>query len=93
MGWLAVHSQSLPSMRGLGQPGIFEETLENLLERLVATQMPKDAPTGNLKLGLGQPPYFCLVRLGGVVLLLGFQYRGHRLRFRYARVVFVIIWV
>ena len=33
--------------------GVFEDILEELLERLVATQMPKDAPTGNLQLGLG----------------------------------------
>ena len=37
-----------------GQPeDVFEDILEALLERLVATQMPKDAPTGNLQLGFG----------------------------------------
>ena len=37
-----------------GQPDdVFEDILEALLERLVATQMPKDAPTENRKLGFG----------------------------------------
>ena len=38
-----------------GQPeDFFEDILEALLERLVATQIPKDARTGNLQLGFGR---------------------------------------
>ena len=49
-----------------GQPeDAFEDILEALLERLVATQMPKDAPTGNLRLGLGGPSMIFLILFGG----------------------------
>ena len=38
-----------------GQPeDVFEDILEALPERLVATQMPKDSLTGNLQLGFGR---------------------------------------
>ena len=37
---------------------VFEDILQDVLENLVATQMPEDAPTGNLHLEFGQTPYF-----------------------------------
>ena len=40
-----------------GQPeDVFEDILKDVLERLVATQMPEDAPTGNLHFGFGRTP-------------------------------------
>ena len=50
-----------------GQPeDVFEDILGALLERLAATQMPQDAPTGNLQLGIGQAlSLFVLILLGG----------------------------
>ena len=40
---------------------VFEDILEDMLERLVATQMPEDAPTGNFHLGFGWThSVFCL---------------------------------
>ena len=40
-----------------GQPeDVFEDILKDALERLVATQMPEDAPTGNLHFGFGRTP-------------------------------------
>ena len=40
-----------------GQPeDVFEDILKDVLARLVATQMPEDAPTGNLHFGFGRTP-------------------------------------
>ena len=53
-----------------GQPeDVFEDILEALLERLVATQMPKDAPTGNLQLGFGWALYYVSDFVGGTAAL------------------------
>ena len=40
-----------------GQPeDVFEDILKDALERLVATQMPEDAPAGNLHFGFERSP-------------------------------------
>ena len=44
---------------------VFVDIPEEVLEMLVATQMPKDAPTANLFLGFGRTFNFCLGE-GGV---------------------------
>ena len=40
-----------------GQPeDVFEDILEAVLERLVATQMREGSPTGDFQLGFGRTP-------------------------------------
>ena len=58
MGWLAAPGPSWPQIWGLGgQPeDVFEDILKDVLERRAATQMPEDAPTGNLHFGFGRTP-------------------------------------
>ena len=50
-----------------GQPeDVFEDILEEGFDqRLVATQMSEDTPTGNSRLRFGRSPFFCLAE-GGV---------------------------
>ena len=39
-------------------PDVCEDNLEDVIERLVTTQMPEDYPTGSFKLGLEWTPPF-----------------------------------
>ena len=77
IGWSTAYGQSQPSIWGLEeQPeDVFEDILEALLESLVAAQMSKDAPTENLKLGLGWAlSFFAILLEGGrlfLILILG----------------------
>ena len=56
-----------------GQPeDVFEDILQALLKRLVATQMPEDAPTGNLQLGIWRTPLFLFLGWGGMRVKVSF---------------------